>query len=73
MNRIPFGASELTTDADTGTYGVIIWLGTRSEKKANSMAPDLVPFPAELGNLKNSRKRDRLLRKEMSEERKGKP
>ena len=62
VRRIPFGASELTQDADSGTWGAIIWLGTRSEKAAKRSAPALVPFPEEFGNIERSRLRKALER-----------
>jgi hypothetical protein len=58
-SSLPFGAAELTTDADTGTQGVIIWLGTKSERRARREAPMLIPFPNELDLVALSIERER--------------
>jgi hypothetical protein len=60
--KLPFGASELTTDADTGTWGVIIWLGTTSEKRALKEAPALVPFPDDFNDIEKAFQTDKEAR-----------
>jgi len=37
-DKISFGKTELTTDGDSNTYGLIIWLGTKSEQTAMKRA-----------------------------------
>lgn len=36
---------DLTQDGDTNEYGLVIWLGTKSERVAKRRAKELVIFP----------------------------
>jgi hypothetical protein len=69
--RLPFGAAELTTDADTGTQGVVIWLGTKSERRARREAPTLIPFPNELDLVALSIERERETMRRIRKDLKG--